>query len=82
MVYTCPFRSYTRTYLPIIAQVKFVTAVKFHYKELQLTAVFLTINQLYLEGNFYFAGDGTLLHYSETLIVSILNYIQRDIYEC
>ena len=28
--------------LPIITKVKFVTAVKFHYRVLQLTAVFLT----------------------------------------
>ena len=30
-------------YLPIITRVKFVTAVKFHYRVLQLTAVILTI---------------------------------------
>ena len=30
-----------RIYLPIIIKVKFVTATKFHYRVLQLTAVFL-----------------------------------------
>ena len=35
---------------------QFVTAVKFHYRVLQLTAVFLTIWHLW--GNIYFAGDG------------------------
>ena len=29
-------------YLPIVTKVKFVTAVKFHYRMLQLAAVFLT----------------------------------------
>ena len=37
------------------SQICFVNAVKFHYRVLQLTAVFLTI----FRGNIYFAGDGT-----------------------
>ena len=46
-MFTFAFRSYTRFYpqqicLPIITKVKFVTAVKFHYRVLQLTAAFLT----------------------------------------
>ena len=40
---TCPFQGYTRIYLPIITKVKFVTVVKFHYRVLQVTAVFLII---------------------------------------
>ena len=34
-------------YLFIITKVKFVTAVKFHYRVLQLTAIFLTIRHLW-----------------------------------
>ena len=36
----------------------FVTSVKFQYKRLQLTAVFLTP----LGGTIYFAGDGALVN--------------------
>ena len=47
-MFTCHFEatldfSPLRIYLPIIIYVKSVTAVKFHYRVLQLTAVFLTI---------------------------------------
>ena len=43
-------------FLPMITKVKFVTAVKFHYRVLQVTAVFLTL----LGSTIYFAGDGTV----------------------
>ena len=46
-------------YEKIPSQVKFVTAVKFHYRVLQLTAVFLTIRHLW--GNIYFAGDDSYI---------------------
>ena len=42
-------------YLPIKTKVKFVTAVKFHYRVQQLTTVFLSP----LGGSIYFAGDDT-----------------------
>ena len=50
-----------------ISQLIFFTAVKFHYKVLQLTAVFWQSE--IIGGNVYFAGDGTfILEYNQDAI--------------